>query len=117
MSLITESESLLATTLEDPDLFGRPIIITFYDGERQTVYGSITYSSLNEDGIRVSKPTATVRISSLNQTLDSSHPIHVRIPANANSDSVMEDFVCERPPKTDKGIGIATLLLTKAEQS
>ena len=117
MGLIQDSEELLETTLEDSDLFGRPIVITFYDGEQQTIYGSVTYTSLNEEGFRIGKPTATVRISSLNQVIDPSNPIHVRIPKSPINDTELEDYICERPPNTNKGFGLATFLLTKAEQS
>jgi len=117
MSLRESAEELLETTLENNDLFGLPIHITYPDGEQQTVYGQITNNHQDQEGVWTGKHTATVRLSSLSQTLDPSKPLHIRIPSTPSSDGALVDYICERPLAHGKGLGIVTFHLTQVEQS
>lgn len=117
MSLRELAEELLDTTLEDDDLFGLPIHITYPDGAQQTVYGQVTDNSQDDDGVWTGKRTATVRLSSLNQTLDPNKPLHIRVPKTPSLTGELEDYICERPLAHGKGLGIATFHLTQAIQS
>lgn len=110
-------KSTLATILEDPNLFGEAIYITYPDGEQQTVYGQITHNSQDSDGIWTGKPTATVRIESLSQTIDPSKPLFIRIPDQTIIDGDLTDYICEKPLAHGKGHGILTFHLTKVDQS
>ena len=117
MSLRELAEEVLETSLEDQNLFGLPIHLTYPDGEQQTVYGQVTDNSQDDEGIWTGKRTVTLRLSSLNQTLDPSKPLHVRIPAAPSLTGTLVDYVCDRPVNHGKGLGIITLKLTQAEQS
>ena len=111
------AESCLETTLEDSGIFGLPVTITYPNGAKQSLTGQVTYNSRDAEGFIVNKPAITLRLSSLDYTLDPSKPLHVRIPATPSLTGTMEDYICDRPVSHGKSLGVVTLYLTRADQS
>jgi len=116
-NLREQAERFLATSLEDRDLFALPVFITYPDGEIQELSGQVVSNTQDAEGLWTGRPAVTLRLSSLNQVLDPTKPLHVRIPKTPELDGDLEDYVCDKPPRTDKGLGIVSLRLTRVEQS
>jgi hypothetical protein len=116
-NLRERAEQVLATSLEDRDLFALPIFLTYPDGEIQELSGQVVSNTQDADGLWTGRPAVTLRRSSLSQELDPTKPLFVRIPKTPSLTADLEDYVCDKPPRTDKGLGIVSLRLTKVEQS
>lgn len=123
MNLREEIEDGLATTLEDPDGFGLPVVLIDPDGvEYDGLYGQVVYDTMITDEagneVVVRRPVVTLRRSSLVRIpLDTDSLWGCRIPERPSLTADLETFVVEQPAEDGESIGFISLRLTKAEQS
>jgi len=124
MNLRELIESDLATTLEDPNGFGLPVLLVDPDGvEHGPYYGQVLYDTRGVDdlGIPISQhmPVVTLRRSSLARVPLATEKERwaVRIPTTPSATATKETFVLGHPSEDGGSIGFIRLYLTKTVQS
>jgi len=123
MNLREQAELDLATTLEDPALFGQRVELISPAGEVIVANGQILYDSVASDeaGIQtiVHKPVVTLRRSSLSRIpLNTDRPRWgCKIPISPVLNAPIVTFIVETPHEGGGSIGFVRLYLTRAEQS
>lgn len=123
MNLRAQAEADLATSLEDPALFGQEIDLISPDGEVDTIFGRVDYDSMSVDEnglpVIVHKPVVTVRRSSLVRVpLPTDRPRWgCRIPETPRAGAAKATFIVENPHEGGGSIGFMRLYLTRAEQA
>jgi hypothetical protein len=131
MNLRAQAEADLATTLEDVDGFGMPVILIAPDGTvidkkagtTVALTGQIVYDSTetSEIGIPtiVHKPVVTLRRSSLSRIpLPTDRPRWAcRVPVSPLVGAPLATFLVENPTEGGGTLGFVRLYLTRAEQS
>ena len=135
MNLRAQAEADLATTLEDPTLFGMPVELVSPDGEvintkmvdgiatTEQLCGQVHYDSIETDdaGIPtiIHKPVVTLRRSSLSRVpLPTDRPRWAcRIPESPLVGADIVTFLVENPTEGGGSLGIIRLYLTRAEQA
>lgn len=118
-------ESDLATTLEDPDGFGLPVMLVDPAGvETGPYYGQILYNTRKIDEmtgaeIIVKYPVVTLRRSSLSRVPLASEKNRwaVRIPTTPSVSAAKTTFGLGHPSEDGGALGVIRLYLTKLAQS
>lgn len=115
-------ETGLASTLEDPNGFGLPVLLIAPDGtETGPYYGQILYNTrlTNEIGQEVvtKYPIVTLRRSSLARVPAASEKWAVKIPITPSPSASKVTFALGHPSEDGASVGFIRLYLTKLIQS
>lgn len=116
------AESYLATTLEDPNYFGLPVVLFDPNGNKQDgIFGQVLYDTTEQDPITgapiiVRKPVVTVRRSTLNRIPITGETWAVQIP---DTPSLTGTLVTYNLLSTEDGksLGMVRLYLGDVVQS
>jgi hypothetical protein len=124
LNIREQIESDLATTLEDPNGYGLPVLLVDPDGvEYGPYYGQVLYDTRTTDELGVEiiqhHPVVTLRRSSLARIPLETEKNRwlVRIPKTPSLTATKETFVLGHPSEDGGSIGFIRLYLTKTVQS
>ena len=112
----------LMDTLEDPNHWGLPVILTDPDGEIQEVNGQVIYDTIVENPATggemiIHKPVVTLRRSSLSRVPAPGEKWLIQIPITPDPEAAKVSFVLGRPSEDGGSIGFIRLYLNKATQA